>query len=354
MKKIVLTGGGTAGHVTPHFALLPFLKENGYDIHYIGSKNGPERTLMDIEGVTYHPIQSGKLRRYFSWQNFTDVFRIIVGIVQSFFLILKIKPNVCFSKGGFVAVPVVVATWLNKVPTLCHESDLTPGLANKICAKFVPKIATTFPECAKMLGAKGMYIGTPMRPELFQGERSKGLQLANFSGDRPVLMMVGGSLGAQKVNEVLRASLATITKTMDVFHICGKGNMDATLQGMEGYAQFEYLNEDMPHAFACADIVLSRAGSNAICELLALHKPMLLVPYPKAATSRGDQVLNAKSFKERGIAHVLEQERLTKETLCDALETLYTQKEDLIKAMQATSCDNGAGKIIDWIKEKSK
>ena len=154
LKKIVLTGGGTLGHVTPHLALIPRLKEAGYEIHYIGTENGMEAPKMRaVEGITYHAVKSGKLRRYHDWKNFTDPFRVIAGAFQSARLMGKIKPDVVFSKGGFVAVPVVFGAWLHRIPVLCHESDLTPGLANKLCKPFATRFATTFPECAEALGA---------------------------------------------------------------------------------------------------------------------------------------------------------------------------------------------------------
>ena len=207
MKRIVLTGGGTAGHVTPHLALLPHLQEEGYEIHYIGTQDGIEHKMMDMPGITYHAVKSGKLRRYFDWKNFTDPFRVLYGAFQAAHLMGKLKPDVCFSKGGFVSVPAVIGAWLHRVPVVCHESDLTPGLANKICSTFAKKIATTYPESAKALGAKAVCTGTPKRPQLFSGSREKGLQLCGFSGNKPILMMMGGSSGAQAVNKALRAAL---------------------------------------------------------------------------------------------------------------------------------------------------
>ena len=299
-KRIVLTGGGTAGHVTPHLSLIPHLREAGYEIHYIGTEHGIERQMMArFPDITYHAVKSGKLRRYFSVQNFTDPFRVIWGAFQSIGLMRRLKPDVCFSKGGFVSVPVVFGAWLCRVPAVCHESDLTPGLANRICARFATKVAATFPECARALGKKGVLTGTPLRPELFRGSRAAGLALAGFDGQKPVLLMTGGSLGAQSVNRCLREALPELLTRFDVLHLCGKGNLDESLMGMKGYCQKEFLSDEMPDALAVADVVLSRAGSNTLSELLALHKPMLLVPYPLGA-SRGDQIENAKSYACRG------------------------------------------------------
>ena len=354
MKRIVLTGGGTAGHVTPHLALLPHLKAQGYEIHYIGTKNGIEHSMIgSIDGITYHCVQSGKLRRYFDWKNFTDPFRVIWGAFQSAFLIGKIKPDVCFSKGGFVSVPVVIGSWLHRVPTLCHESDLTPGLANKICMKFAQRAATTFPECAKALGHKATFTGTPLRPELFKGSREEGLKMAHFTADKPVLLMMGGSLGAQSVNAALRKALPKLLETMQVFHICGKGNLDESLTNLPGYYQVEFMSETLPHALACADYILSRAGANALCEFQALGKPMLLVPYPMGA-SRGDQVLNAQSFEKRGLAKVLPQDQMTEDTLADEIFNLIKNGDLYRKALHDAPPADGTQDVLRMIEEIQK
>ena len=353
MKRIVLTGGGTAGHVTPHLALLPHLLEEGYDIHYIGTEEGIEHKMMSREGVTYHAVKSGKLRRYHDWKNFTDPFRVVAGAFQSARLMGKLKPDVCFSKGGFVAVPVVIGAWLHRVPTLCHESDLTPGLANKICSKFARKIVTTFPECAKALGKKASCVGTPMRPELFSGSREKGLDLCGFRGDKPVLLMMGGSIGAQAVNKALRAALPRLLEKLDVVHLTGKGNLEESLNALAGYKQFEFLSDELPDVLAAADYVLSRAGSNAICEFQALKKPMLLVPYPKGA-SRGDQILNAESFRQRGLCHVLLQENMTADTLYDAILNLMRDGEQLIKNLKSAPPADGTKPVLELIHQIQK
>lgn len=353
-KRIVLTGGGTAGHVTPHLSLIPRLKEMGYEIHYIGTENGIERQMIaKFPEITYHAVKSGKLRRYFSWQNFIDPFKVIWGALQSVAAIARIKPDVCFSKGGFVSVPVVVGAWLCRVPTVCHESDLTPGLANRICTKFARKVCTTFPECAKAIGEKGVHTGTPLRPELFRGSRAAGLALAGFDGSKPVLLMTGGSLGAQSVNKCLRESLPELLPHMDVLHLCGKGNLDKALLNLKGYCQKEFLSEEMPDALAVADIVLSRAGSNTLSELLALQKPMLLVPYPLGA-SRGDQIENARSYAAQGLARVLMQEDMTARTMTDGLLKLLNEKDALLKALADYPVKDGTDAVLKLIEEVEK
>ncbi len=351
MKKIVLTGGGTLGHVTPHLALIPRLLEKGYEIHYVGTENGMEAPKMrSVEGVTYHAVKSGKLRRYFSWQNFTDPFRVIAGAFQSAHLMGKIRPDVVFSKGGFVAVPVVFGAWLRRIPVLCHESDLTPGLANKLCKPFAKRFATTFPECAEALGKKAEMTGTPLRPELFSGSREKGLQLAGFDGSKPVMLMMGGSSGAQSVNACLREALEELTRTFDVLHICGKGNLDESLDGRPGYCQMEFVDADLPDVLACADMVLSRAGANALCEFQALGRPMLLIPYPKGA-SRGDQILNAKSLQKRGLCHVLMQEDMTKDSLEQAVLDTWADRDALTEALKNAPPADGTKRVLEMIEE---
>ncbi len=352
MKRIVLTGGGTAGHVSPNQALIPLLLEQGWEVHYIGTKAGIERTLIEqMEGVTYHAVSSGKLRRYFDLKNFTDPFRVIKGAFQSFTIIRRLKPSIAFSKGGFVSVPVVVGAWLCRVPVVMHESDITPGLANKLCKPFAKSVCTTFPECAKLLGEKGVLTGTPLRAAIFSGTREKGLSLAGFDGKKPVLMMIGGSLGAQTVNAALRQALPELTKKFDVLHVCGKGNRDETLDATPGYRQFEYLSAELPDAFACADVVLSRAGSNSLSELMALKKPMLLIPYH---SGRGDQVLNANSLKARGLAHVMIQSDMNAESLVKALDDLWEDRELLAQRLAALPDADGTKAVLEQIRKYSK
>ena len=349
MKKIVLTGGGTMGHVTPNLALIPHLKAAGYEIHYIGTEKGMEADkLRALPGVVYHGVKTGKLRRYFSWQNFTDPFRVLAGAFQSARQMSRIRPDVVFSKGGFVAVPVVFGAWLHRIPVVCHESDLTPGLANKLCKPFARRIATTFPECAAALGPKAEAVGTPLRPELFRGSRAKGLSLLHFTGEKPILLMMGGSSGAQAVNKALREALPRLTQVFDVAHICGKGNLDAALDGTPGYTQVEFLDAALPDALACADLVLSRAGSNALMEFQALAKPLLLVPYPKGA-SRGDQILNAQSLEKRGLCHVLLQENMTPDTLTDALMRTWADRDRLTSAVKAAPPSDGTARVLELI-----
>lgn len=337
MKRIILTGGGTAGHVTPNIALLPRLKELQYDIHYIGSYNGMEKGLIEKQNIPYYGISSGKLRRYFSLQNFTDPFRVLRGFSEANKLIKKLKPDVIFSKGGFVSVPVVIAGKRNHVPVIIHESDMTPGLANKISIPSATKVCCNFPETLKALPAeKAVLTGSPIRQELMTGDKEKARSFCGFKELKPVILVVGGSLGAAAVNDAVRKVLPELLNDFQVIHLCGKGKLDSSLSNLKGYAQFEYIQDELKDLFALSDIVISRAGANAICELLALRKPNLLIPL-SASASRGDQILNARSFERQGFSIVLEEEELNNECLLSTIHKLYDSRKDFIQNMNHSS-----------------
>ena len=349
MKRIILTGGGTAGHVTPNIALLPRLRELQYDIHYIGSYNGIEKELIEQLGIPYHGISSGKLRRYFSVQNFTDPFRVIKGFGEAKRLVKILKPDVIFSKGGFVSVPVVLAGKSRHIPTIIHESDMTPGLANKISIPSAARVCCNFPETLDLLPeGKAVLTGSPIRQELLSGDRFKARELVGFTSNKPVIMVMGGSLGSVAVNEAIRSILPELLKDFQVIHLCGRGKVDATLNGLDGYVQYEYIKDELKDLFALTDIVISRAGANAICELLALHKPNLLIPL-SANASRGDQILNARSFERQGYSKVLEEEELSPDVLLNTLRDLYQQRETYVEAMKHSAQQDSIDVIIDLI-----
>ncbi len=351
MKKIILTGGGTAGHVTPNLALIPDLRERGYEILYIGSYKGIERELIKDAGVEYRAISSGKLRRYFDLKNFTDPFRVLRGYLQSRRIIRKFKPDIIFSKGGFVAVPVTLAAKHYRVPVISHESDMTPGLANKLSMPSATRICCNFPETMKYLPKdKAVLTGSPIRRELLSGSREAGLSFAGLSGEKPVLLVIGGSLGSVRVNEAIRSILDKLLKDFDIIHICGKGNIDAGLTGKQGYVQYEYVSKELKDIFAAADIIVSRAGANAICEILALKKPNLLIPL-SAKASRGDQILNARSFEKQGFSKVLEEEDISDERLLKDIAELYRDREAYILRMNESGLSDGVETIIRLIEE---
>ena len=354
MKRIILTGGGTAGHVTPNIALIPRLLELRYDIQYIGSYQGIEKELIQPFGIPYHGISSGKLRRYFSVQNFTDPFRVLKGFGEAKRLIKELQPDVIFSKGGFVSVPVVLAGKHNKVPTIIHESDMTPGLANKIAIPSATKVCCNFPETLEHLPKdKAVLTGSPIRQELLSGNRIAAMDLCHFSADKPVILVIGGSLGSVPVNNAVRLALPELLEHFQIVHLCGKGKVDDSLTSMKGYTQFEYIKDELRDIFALADIVISRAGANAICELLALRKPNLLIPL-SANASRGDQILNARSFERQGFSMVLEEEELTKESLLEAVRKLYNDRSRFMDAMRDSNQQNSIDTIIDLIENSRR
>ncbi|WP_042149310.1 undecaprenyldiphospho-muramoylpentapeptide beta-N-acetylglucosaminyltransferase [Paucisalibacillus sp. EB02] len=353
-KRILFTGGGSAGHVIVNLALIPVFQREGWEIDYIGSKNGIERDLIEqLDHVTYYPISTGKLRRYMSIENLKDPFKVIKGTLQAWRIIGKRKPSVIFSKGGFVSVPVVLASKMRGVSAVIHESDYTPGLANKLAIPFSNKVLATFPETMEYLpDNKAEYVGAVIREELFQGDKGKGLALCGFQNRKPVLLIMGGSGGSQKINETVRGSLDEILNQFQVIHICGSGKIDNTIQ-REGYIQFEYVNDELKDIFAATDFVLSRAGSNAIFEFLALHIPMLLIPLSIEA-SRGDQIINAKSFREKNYARVLEEEELTKEKLVKELDKLVQQAPVIIDKMRMYQSEKSRDRVVQIIKESTK
>lgn len=349
MKKIILTGGGTAGHVTPNLALIPGLLERGYEIRYIGSYNGIERKLIENAGIPYDGISSGKLRRYFDLKNFTDPFRVIKGYAEAIHLMRKYRPDIVFSKGGFVSVPVVLAAKHFKIPTIIHESDMTPGLANKICIPSAAKVCCNFPETLQYLPKdKAVLSGSPIRGELLEGDRLTGLQYAGLSANKPVILVIGGSLGSVAVNKAVRSILPKLLEMYQVIHICGKGNLDESLIGREGYVQYEYVDAPLRHLFAAADLIVSRAGANSICEILALRKPHILIPL-SAAASRGDQILNARSFEKQGFSTVLEEEAVTDESLYQAIQNTYENRQQFIDTMNQSTLSDAVGTITDLI-----
>lgn len=354
MKKIVLTGGGTAGHVTPNIALMPELKKEGYEIFYIGSHNGIERKLIEEYKIPYYGISSGKLRRYFDLKNFTDPFRVVKGLFDAKKLMKQLKPDVVFSKGGFVSVPVVMAAKKCGIPAIIHESDMTPGLANKLAIPSAYKVCCNFPETVQYLPeGKAVLTGSPIRKELFEGNRLNGLDFCHFSINRPVILIIGGSLGSVAINNAVRHILPDLLKKYQVIHLCGKGNLDPSLEHVEGYVQFEYIKKELSDLMDAADIVISRAGANAICELLALKKPAILIPLP-AASSRGDQILNAQSFKKQGFSYLLKEEDMTDESLMQAIEYVFGHRSEYIEAMGKSPMNDAISVIINLINEAAE
>jgi UDP-N-acetylglucosamine--N-acetylmuramyl-(pentapeptide) pyrophosphoryl-undecaprenol N-acetylglucosamine transferase len=356
-KKILLTGGGTAGHVLPNLALVPLLKKQGYVIEYMGSYTGIEKDLVtQHSGISkYHGISSGKLRRYFSWQNVGDVFRVGLGIVQAIWKVGRIRPNIIFSKGGFVTVPVVFAGWIHRVPVVLHESDITPGLANKLSTPFAKKVCTSFEETGQHLPPhKWVYTGSPIREDVLTGSAERGRAFCGWDSpdflEIPILLVMGGSLGAEAINQALQKNLSELLQHFCIVHLSGKGKQVETshvsLESLTRFRSFEYLDSEMSHVLATSDLVLSRAGAGAISELLALQKPHLLVPL-SAKSSRGDQILNAQSFSRKGYSIVIEEEKLEETSLTQTLQKLWDAREQYQESMAKSPTQNATQKIID-------
>ena len=354
MKKIVLTGGGTAGHVTPNIALLPRLREAGFEITYIGSYHGIEKQLLKEQKIPYYGISSGKLRRYFDIKNFSDPLKVIKGLAQSIRLMRKIKPDLVFSKGGFVSVPVILAARFCHIPSIIHESDLTPGLANKLAIPNAAKVCCNFPETLKYLPEdKAVLTGSPIRSELLSGNKENARKNCNFTNEKPILFIVGGSSGSKFINDTIRGLLPELLKTYQIIHMCGKGNIEESLNRTAGYKQYEYIGAELSDIFALADLVISRAGANSICELLALQKPNILIPL-SANASRGDQILNAQSFEKQGFSVVIEEEVITPDKLLNMIHETYKNRERYVTAMKKSTMINSVDKIVTLIEETAK
>lgn len=350
-KKIVMTGGGTAGHVTPNIALMPKLRELGYEISYMGSYDGIEKKLIEDFDIPYYGISTGKFRRYFDPKNFSDPFRVMKGMLEARKYLKKIAPDVVFSKGGFVSVPVVRAAATLGIPCIVHESDMTPGLANKLCIPVARKVCCNFPETFKQLPAdRAVLTGSPIRKELMKGNKEAAYKLCGFNAAKPVIMVIGGSQGSAAINQAVRDALPQLLEDFQVVHVCGKEKMDNLLLTTEGYKQFEYIKSELKDIFAMADLVISRAGANAINELLALNKPNILIPLP-SGSSRGDQILNAQSFEAQGFSIVIDEDDLTRKLLTEKVQELYFTRQTFINAMRGSTQKDAIGSITSLIEE---
>lgn len=353
-KKIIFTGGGSTGHVTVNLDLIPYFIEDGWQVEYIGSYNGIERQLVsELENVEYNAISTGKLRRYLDIENVKDIKRVLLGIIQSYKIIKRRRPNIVFSKGGFVSFPVVVGAWLNRIPIILHESDLTLGLANKLCMPFVSYLCTTFEETQCTINSsKAVYIGPIIKESLKNGDAIRGLNYCNFSKSKPVLLVMGGSLGSYNINSLIRENLNTLLQHFQVVHICGKGKVDKSLSRV-GYKQFEYIDKELSDIIAMCNIVVSRAGSNSIFEFLFFKKPMILIPLSKNA-SRGDQSINAEVFRKNGYCEVIEDSDIKKNVLLKTIFTVYENRFNYIRKMEEVHIEGSKEKLIKLIKSAAK
>ncbi len=340
MKKIVLTGGGTAGHVMPNIALLPFLRD--FEIHYIGSA-GMEKELMKNEKVIFHEIPSVKLIRSLTLKNFLIPFKLTDAVEKAKKTLEQINPAVIFSKGGFVGLPTALGKD-KATPLVLHESDMTPGLANKIVKNKCDIFLTSF-DCIK--GKNVLCTGSAIRQSIYGGNSSKARSECGFSkNDKPYLLIFGGSLGAKRINERIFSELDALCSKYNVIHVVGKGNKNDMKR--QNYRQVEFLR-DIENYFALADFVLSRGGSNSLFELIALEKPTLCIPLPKKS-SRGDQLDNAEYFRKRGCIEVLQEHEMTTVSVLSALNRLERNQKNLRENMRKLSpVIDGTKKIAEII-----
>lgn len=336
MSKIAFTGGGTVGHVSVNLSLIPTAVEKGHEAFYIGSKQGIEREIIEsqLPDIKYYPISSGKLRRYLSFENAKDVFKVLKGILDARRVLKKEKPDLLFSKGGFVSVPVVIAARSLNIPTIIHESDLTPGLANKISLKFSKKIYTTFEDTLKYLPKdKADFVGATIREDLKEGNQQKGYEITGFDSDKKVLLVMGGSLGSKKLNDIIRENLEALLHDYQIIHLTGHGLVDESYK-QKGYIQYEFVKEELTHLLSITDTVVSRAGSNAIYEFLTLRIPMLLIPLG-LDQSRGDQIDNAKYFESKGYGKMIPEDQLTQFKLLEQLKQIESHRNDMTHQMES-------------------
>ncbi len=331
MSTIILTGGGTAGHCTPNLALYPYLKNEFDKIIYIGSENGIEKNIISKTDIPYYSVNCAKFNRNKKLKNFTMPFKVISGVIEAGKIIDKVKPDVVFSKGGYVSLPTVIAASLRKIPVITHESDFSLGLANKISSKYSKKVLTSFPETAKTV-KNGEFVGPPIRSSLFNVSRQEALDFFGFTGKKPILLITGGSQGAKTINITVKKALNNLLPKFDIIHICGKDNL-SNERSDKGYYQTEYLDK-MEYALSVASVCVSRSGSNTLFELMCLKIPCVLIPLPPGA-SRGDQVQNANYFQKKGLANVLQQDVLTPESLTFAIHATYANRFNIIRNFDA-------------------
>lgn len=341
MKKIVFTGGGTAGHIMPNLAIIEEIK-NKAKVYYIGS-NGMEKELVKNYDIPFYEIPSTKLRRSLSFSNLLIPFKLIKAIKKAKQILKEIRPDVIFSKGGYVALPVVFAAKKLKIRVILHESDMTLGLANKLCKNKCETVCTSFEKTAENL-KNGLFTGSPLRSQIFKGNKENAKKLFKNYKNKPTILVVGGSLGSKIINENVRKSLDKL-KDYNIIHLCGKNNLSNIKK--DNYVELEFAN-NIEDLYALSNIVISRAGSNVINEILALNKPNILIPLSKKA-SRGDQILNANYFKEKGYSKVILEEDLSPNSLVNSINQLNNEKEKYIQSMQKSSTKLANKKIIELL-----
>lgn len=364
--KILLTGGGTGGHLIPLLGVVSELKKISAEkklgkpeFLLITPASGFNKNISE-EGIRIKTIRAGKLRRYFSWENFKDILKIPVGIIQSLYHISKFKPDVVFSKGGFASVPPVIAAWILRVPIVTHESDIVPGLANRIIVRFASKILISFSATEKYFDKnKVVLTGNPIRSDITQGSCENALKFFKLSPDLPTVLIFGGSQGARKINEMVLEILPNLTEKCQVIHQCGDKNYEETknkisklnLKYPERYCVYSFIKEEMKDAYAIADIVIGRAGANSLAEIVALNKPSILIPLSTSASNH--QLKNAEFFVEKNASLAIDETTNNSQDLSNAIFELlsdrYLQGQMKQKLSEIASPQIAAHKIAEEI-----
>ena len=374
MSCVVFTGGGTGGHIFPGIAVAEvFKKETGIPIIWIGSNNGTDRSYVCGADIPFYGIPAGKLRRYFSFENLIDVFKIIGGFFASLIILLRLKPSFVFSKGGFVSVPPCAAARCLKIPVVTHECDFSPGLATKINTRFAAHIFVSYTKTTSFfpnaVQRKITVTGNPVRMRFYEANADAGKAFIQYTGDKPILFIQGGSLGALQINVLVEQTILFLAESFFVVHQTGaqhraqgeriKKRLQEERPDLSSqYKPFPFIVEQMPDVLAAADLVMSRAGANTIWEAAAAGKPMLLLPLEKGS-SRGDQIENANFFTEQGAAITLSGKDTTPDMLCSILTRLLENPHELQAMAQASAAladEKPALKIAhllqQWITEK--
>jgi len=346
--RILFTGGGTGGHVFPLVAIVREIRriypKKNLEFYYVGPKDDFSAVLLTQEDFTLKTIVSGKMRRYFSWQNFIDIlFKIPLGVIQSFFLLLEISPDLVFSKGGSGSIAVTFSARLLRIPVFIHESDVVPGLSNQKTSKWAKKIFISFPKTEYFDLKKTILTGNPIRKEVLEGDEKMAAEIFNLSLSKPIFLVIGGSQGAEAVNDFVLRIINDLLKEYEVIHITGNQNIkevSAEAQVVEEkdldryYHPIGFLDEEkIKHAYKIADLIISRSGSGSIFEIAAVGKPSILVPLPSAA---GDhQSKNAYAYADTGAAIVIEQENLTPNFFMENIQLLFLHPEKLEEMKQS-------------------
>jgi len=344
-RKVFFTGGGTGGHVFPALAIIDELDKSVYDIAWIGSKKGMEYKIITDAGIKFYSIPSGKLRRYFSILNLLDIFKIIAGFFASFILLAKQRPELVFSKGGYVTVPPIIAAKILNIKSITHESDMTPGLATRINSRFVNKILLPYENTRKYfkdsMKEKIIVTGNPVRKDFFYADNTIGKEIMGFNNSKPVLLILGGSLGAQEINDLISESLDLLLEEFNIYHQMGEANFKESEK--DNYKTVPFIKRDIAHLIAASDIVISRSGASAVWEFASVGVPSILIPL--IAGSRGDQLFNANYAVEKNISLILKGNDVNISNLLELINLIKLKRGEMINSMNEFKTFNASKKI---------